>query len=111
NDREPDLHQAHVAKDSTATYPLSLNRWILPVAVFGRSGRNSTQRGYLCGASLLLTCSCKVFFSESDGVWPGLSTTNALGLVSLFSTSAPTTAASSTESCETSPASTSAGET
>jgi hypothetical protein len=25
----------------------SLNRWIFPVAVFGSSGTNSTQRGYL----------------------------------------------------------------
>src|SRR5262245_47925884 len=25
----------------------SLNRWIFPVAVFGRSSRNSIQRGYL----------------------------------------------------------------
>ena len=34
---------------------LNMKRWILPVAVFGNSLRNSIQRGYLYGASLALT--------------------------------------------------------
>ena len=33
----------------------NLNRWILPVAVFGNSSMNSIVRGYLYGASLSLT--------------------------------------------------------
>src|SRR6266511_3821667 len=33
----------------------NLNRWILPVAVFGSSGTKVIQRGYLYGAILSLT--------------------------------------------------------
>src|SRR6185295_9618051 len=43
----------------------SLKRWIFPVAVFGRSLRNSIQRGYLYGASFALTCSCNAWTSAS----------------------------------------------
>ena len=32
---------------SGPAHPRSLKRWILPVAVFGSSGTNSSQRGYL----------------------------------------------------------------
>jgi hypothetical protein len=34
-------------REREAGYERSLNRWIFPVAVFGNSGRNSIQRGYL----------------------------------------------------------------
>ena len=42
----------------------SLKRWILPVAVFGSSVRNSIQRGYFHVPALVLTCS----FSSSRSV-------------------------------------------
>src|SRR5690606_17078565 len=44
----------HVA-NAAALQPRSLKRWILPVAVFGNSSTNSTQRGYLNGASWSFT--------------------------------------------------------
>ena len=37
----------------------NLNRWILPVAVFGSSAMNSIQRGYLYGANTDFTCACR----------------------------------------------------
>src|SRR5262245_15997604 len=84
-----------------ATYPAasrcrSLYRWIFPVAVLGSSGTNSTQRGYLYGASRSLTCCLRA--SASAGVpWtPGFVTPKALGLISCASSGMPTTAASST---------------
>ena len=45
----------------------SLKRWILPVAVFGSSGTNSIQRGYLYGASRLFTCCCSAAASSGVG--------------------------------------------
>src|SRR5438128_9410987 len=86
----------------------SLKRWIFPVAVLGRPSTNSTQRGYLNGASRSLTKRCS---SSEEACEPGLSTTNAFGLSSWFSSLCATTAASSTEGCATSADSTSAGET
>src|SRR6185312_14441199 len=82
----------------------SLKRWIFPVAVFGRSLRNSIQRGYLYGASFAWT-------SASFAFSGALSTTKAFGLISFCSSFQPTTAASSTSGCEDSAASTSKGET
>src|SRR6187431_392822 len=52
----------------------SLKRWIFPVAVFGRSLRNSIQRGYLYGASFALTCSCNAWTSASFAFSGALST-------------------------------------
>src|ERR1044071_1628172 len=57
----------------------SLKRWILPVAVFGRSLRNSIQRGYLYGASFCLQCSCNAWISASLALSGDFSTTKAFG--------------------------------
>ncbi len=53
----------------------SLKRWILPVAVLGRSFTNSIQRGYLCGASRALMCCLSSSASFSEPCEPGFSTT------------------------------------
>ncbi len=53
-------------------HPRSLNRWIFPVAVLGRSVANSIQRGYLYGASFAFTCALS---SSSVAFAPFLSTT------------------------------------
>src|SRR5579884_238405 len=89
----------------------SLKRWILPVAVFGRSFRNSIQRGYLYGASLDFTCSCSARMSASLAFSGFFRTTKAFGLMSFCSSCQPTTAASSTSGCDDKAASTSNGET
>ena len=78
----------------------NLKRWILPVAVFGSSLRNSIQRGYLNGASFALTCSCSARTSASLALSGDLSTTKAFGLISFCSSFQPTTAASSTSGCD-----------
>src|SRR5512133_702836 len=87
---------------------LNLKRWIFPVAVLGSSGTNWIQRGYLYGASRLLTCICS---SSAVTDCPDLSTTNALGLTSSSVSAIPITAASSTDACVMRQASTSKGET
>src|SRR5207302_8970315 len=89
----------------------TLFRSILPVAVLGSSGRNSIQRGYLNGASRCLTNVLSSSASDSDGSWPCLSTTYALGLTSSSSSKSPTTADSKTAGCAISAFSTSTGET
>src|SRR6185503_16426596 len=89
----------------------SLKRWILPVAVFGRSVTNSIQRGYLNGASSALTWSCSAEASAGPAAWPGLSTTKAFGLISSLASAQPTTAASRAASCVASAGSTSNGDT
>src|SRR5439155_27026173 len=89
----------------------SLNRWILPVAVFGSSSTNSIQRGYLYGAIRVFTNSLSSSASASFGFWPCFNRTNARGLVSSSLSLAPTTPHSSTAGCSISAASTSAGET
>src|SRR5262245_33402650 len=50
-------HGSNLDGDQTPRVPQSrsLYRWIFPVAVFGSSGTNSIQRGYLYGASLPFT--------------------------------------------------------
>src|SRR5580692_7875151 len=48
--------EGDLARLACAYSSRSLKRRIFPVAVFGSSGRNSIQRGYLCGASSALTC-------------------------------------------------------
>src|SRR6185312_3499338 len=52
-----DGEEAGICKRHDKRYcsALSLKRWILPVAVFGKSFLNSIQRGYLYGASLAFT--------------------------------------------------------
>jgi aerobic carbon-monoxide dehydrogenase large subunit len=45
------LTQACTRGQRVSASARSLKRWILPVAVFGSSLRNSSQRGYLYGAS------------------------------------------------------------
>src|ERR1700733_8588077 len=82
------------------------NRWIFPVAVFGNSGMKAIARGYLYGASRSLT---KLFSSASFTEAPSFKTTNALDLISPSASGAPITAASRTEGCCTSVASTSNG--
>src|SRR5271165_3990474 len=81
-------------------------RWILPVAVLGNSAMNSMARGYLYGARRSLT---KCLRSASVALCPCFSTTKALVLIRPSASGAPTTAASRTEGCCTSVASTSNG--
>jgi hypothetical protein len=97
--------------DRPASRSRRRKRWIFPVAVFGSSAMNSTARGYLCGASRDLTNACSSPASPSDSGSPCFSTTNALVRVSPFSSGTPMTAASSTDACCMSVASTSNGET
>src|SRR5581483_4134015 len=53
----------------------SLKRWILPVAVFGSSGMNSIQRGYLNGARRSFTCCLSASARAGVPATPGLVTT------------------------------------
>src|SRR4029077_2732878 len=80
------------------TFPSARNlkRWILPVAVFGRSLRNSIQCGYLYGASRSRQCCCSAWAVLSLAAAEGLRTTNAFGLIRRSSLGHATTAASST---------------
>jgi hypothetical protein len=83
----------------------------LPVAVFGNSSTNSTQRGYLNGTSRSFTyalISCASASVARDG---SFSTTKAFGLSSPSASREPTTAASSTIGCDATADSTSKGET
>src|SRR5260370_15788013 len=90
---------------------LSLKLWILPVAVFGCESMNSTQRGYLCGASRALAKASSSSTNAAEPWTAGRSTTKAFGLSRLFSSALPTTATSRTLGWEISTDSTSAGQT
>ena len=71
--RKPESRERHYLAPGPSAR--NLKRWILPVAVFGSSVRNSIQRGYLYGASLALTCSCSARISASLALSGSLSTT------------------------------------
>src|SRR5215469_12115162 len=53
----------------------SRKRWILPVWVFGSASMNLTERGYLNGAMVALTWSCRRLAHSALGAIPSLSTT------------------------------------
>src|SRR5438132_14050911 len=89
----------------------NLNRWILPVAVFGSSGTNTIQRGYLNGARRSFTNAFSSSSSAGLGARSRASTTNASGFTSSSWSAAPTTPASTTAGCSASAPSTSAGDT
>ena len=75
----------------------SLKRWILPVAVFGKSVRNSITPRIFVGGELR-ACSAPAGCGRARR-WPGpaiCSTTNAFGLISPSASGQATTAASST---------------
>src|SRR4030088_3231113 len=74
----------------------SLKRWILPVDVLGSSGMNSTQRGYLYGASESLTNALSSSASAAAAVVPSAQTTYAHGLIRPSPSARATTAHSRT---------------
>src|SRR4051812_619689 len=88
----------------------SLNRWILPVAVFGSESTTSIQRGYFHGPIFCLTWSLSIS-CRPVVVAPGRSTTKAFGFSRPSGSASGTTAASSTAGCVISALSTSKGET
>ena len=47
--------------DAARAYPRNRNLCSFPVSVRGSDSRNSTARGYLYGATVAFTKSCKVF--------------------------------------------------
>src|ERR1700727_2213988 len=55
----------------------NLNRWIFPVAVFGKLSTTSIQRGYFHGPIFCLTCSFSASWSPSVSA-SARSTTKAL---------------------------------
>ncbi len=74
----------------------SLNRWILPVDVFGSSGMNSTQRGYLYKASESFTKALSSSASAGSAAAPSAQTTYAHGLMRPSPSARATTAHSRT---------------
>src|SRR5256885_5351582 len=89
----------------------SLKRWILPVDVFGSSGMNSTQRGYLYGASESFTNALSSSASAGAAAAPSAQTTYAQGLTRPSPSARATTAHSRTAACRRRTDSTSSGET
>src|SRR5439155_20847688 len=85
----------------------SLNRCSLPVSVRGSDGTYSIARGYLYGAIVCLTKSCKARVVVSSAVYPALSTTYALTICPRCSSVAPTTPHSATAACSSNALSTS----
>src|SRR5262249_40246907 len=55
----------------------NLKRWIFPVCVFGKASTNLTTRGYLYGAMVALTWSCKILTRRLSATTPAFSTTKA----------------------------------
>src|SRR5438045_4185034 len=88
----------------------NLNRWIFPVAVFGKDSTTSIQRGYFHGPIFCLTCSFNASCRPSVLV-SARSTTKAFGFNNPSGSASGTTAASKTAGWVISALSTSNGDT